>query len=404
MERLRENFEISELIIKFLEKKLTEEELIVLKDWVDESEVHRQLWSRLTNPGYIESNLDFWRRQKTGKYWSSLQKEIMGKHELRRMRIRKTIKYAAVFIGVVILGLAGWYVVNQDTNATSENVVASRPSDTPAEILPRGKVARLILGDGRSVNLTSAAGETIVESDGTKVHNDENMLQYTAAAKEYDRKLFNTLVVPRGGEYRITLADGTRVWLNAASSLRYPTKFDKNERRVVLKGEGYFEVAKDVARPFWVEAGNARVRVLGTKFNVSAYNDDSKEKISLEEGSVLVEHDDRAGDKAMLEPGYGAEIDQNKQGIWVHKVNLESVLSWKNAMFVFDDESLGSIMKKLSRWYNVDVKYEDGVDTRFHFTGRIQRYEDISNILHLIEMTNKVRFEISGREVKVALR
>ena len=162
-------------------------------------------------------------------------------------------------------------------------------------------------------------------------------------------------------------------------------------------------MAKDAKRPFWVEAGKANVRVLGTKFNVNAYNDDDRERISLAEGSVLVEHINKSGSSALLEPGYGAEIEQNKNNILVYKVNLESVLSWKNAMFIFDDESLGSIMKKLSRWYNVDVKYEDGVDARFHFTGRIQRYQDISNILHLIEMTNKVKFEVKGRAVKVAL-
>lgn len=398
------NFEVSELIIKFLEKRLTTEEEERLQRWVDESEEHRQLWTKLTTPGYIESNLSFWRQQKPSRYWSRLQNEIVGKRELRRRSIQRTIKYAAVFIGILMLGVAAWYVVKQGTDDGLKNSLAVQSPETSTEILPQGKVAQLILGDGRSVNLRSTNGETIVESDGTKVHNDENMLQYAAGESEFDKKLFNTLIVPRGGEYRITLADGTKVWLNAASSLKYPTRFGKNERRVVLKGEGYFEVAKDANRPFWVEAGKAKVRVLGTKFNISAYNDDSKERIALEEGSVMVEHNDRNGDKAMLQPGYGAEIDQNKQGIWVHKVNLESVLSWKNAMFVFDDESLGSIMKKLSRWYNVDVKYEDGVDTRFHFTGRIQRYEDISNILKLIEMTNKVKFDVKDREVNVGLK
>ena len=184
------------------------------------------------------------------KYWKSLQKEIIGRQELWRRRVQRSLKYAAVFIGRLMLGMAGWYVVRKNADGRFENALVSRSSASSAELLPRGKVAELILGDGRSVNLSSTAGETIIERDGTKVHNDENMLQYSVAEERQMKKFIIHWLFHRG-EYRITLSDGTKVWLNAASSLRYPTKFDGNERRVVLKGEGYFEVAKDAKRPFW---------------------------------------------------------------------------------------------------------------------------------------------------------
>lgn len=403
MGQLESHFEISELIVKFLEKRITAEEADKLKLWVEENEDHQKIWKHLTDPIYLDTNLKFWKEGKPEKYWKKLEAELLGRKQLRQMRIRKSLKYAAVFLGLMAMGMAGRYLIRNGTGDHEAGFVATQEVKKE-KIVPQGKVAQLILADGSSVNLRNTVGETIIEKDGTTVVNGENMLQYSAAENGGEKRLYNTLVTPRGGEYRITLSDGTKVWLNAASSLYYPTKFDKNERRVVLSGEGYFEVAKDATRPFWVETGEVKVRVLGTKFNVSAYKDDSKQRVSLAEGSVKVEYAEGHGKEAFLKPGYGADMEQNKENFWVHKVNLESVLSWKDAMFIFDDESLGSIMKKLSRWYNVDVKYEDGVDTRFHFTGRIQRYEDISNILHLIEMTNKVKFEIVGREVKVGLR
>ena len=202
----------------------------------------------------------------------------------------------------------------------------------------------------------------------------------------------------------VELSDGTKVWLNAASSLRYPTQFNGKERKVYLTGEAYFEVAKDAAHPFMVKADRMDVTVLGTKFNVSSYPDDPIQRTALAEGSVLINDAGQLaenGDGVMLKPGYEAAIRKNGRRIHVNKVNMEAALAWKNGMFIFDGESLGSMMRKLSRWYNVEVKYDDGVDTLFHFTGRIRRYEDITGILRLIELTGKVGFTLKDHELHV---
>ncbi len=272
-------------------------------------------------------------------------------------------------------------------------------------ILPQGKVAQLILANGKKINLVDNHQEAITEKDGTKVRNDSSVLSYASGPGDLQvEKLYNTLVIPPGGEYRIVLSDGTKVWLNAASSLRYPTQFNGKERKVYLSGEAYFEVAKDAAHPFMVNADKMDITVLGTKFNVSSYPDDPIQKTALAEGSVLINDVGQSAKKrdgVILKPGYEAVITKNDRAIQVNKVNVEAALAWKNGMFIFDSESLGSLMRKLSRWYNIEVKYDDGVDTLFHFTGRIQRYEEISGILHLIELTGKVGFTFKDNELHV---
>lgn len=400
MKRLESPFEIAELVSRFLKGELSPDESEKLARWREESEVNRRLWRRLTDPDYLEDHLQYWRMQGgLSEYPEPWKTKIAGKANRRKVVFRTMRKYAAVVIIALAAGFFGWHFFS---GLSRQYAINEHEADhRQVQIMPRGKVAQLVLGNGRVVDLTDSLGETLTEKDGTKVHNGSKMLYYTAAEENQGREVYNTLIVPRGGEYRVTLSDGTKVWLNAASSLRYPTQFGGKERRVFLSGEGYFEVAKDENHPFTVEAGHARIKVIGTKFNVSAYEDDGRERIALAEGAVLVGGGINGGGQVVLKPGYGAVLKQGEEGIRVHPVNMEAALAWKNGLFVFDGESLGSIMKKLSRWYNVDIKYEDGVDTLFHFTGRIQRYENITGILHLIELTGKVHLEVQRHEVVV---
>lgn len=398
MNNLELHFEIAELVEKFLDGRLNEDEFRRLKKWIGMSEKNKQLWMKLTDLPLIQEQLSFWEdRKSTYVQWRRLRKRInCSEGKKGKVSIMKTsLKYVAVLIGVILLGSLFW---TQHRNSGNHSGGVTLDG---SEIVPKGKIAQLVLSDGASINLREVVGQVFTEGDGTLVRNQENMLSYTATKSQQNEQLYNTLSVPRGGEYLVVLSDGTKVWLNAASSLKYPTRFGKNERRVILSGEAYFEVAKDLNRPFWVESGMGNVKVLGTKFNVSAYFDDPKERISLAEGSVLVER--TKGEKVLLKPGYSAILEQENKSILVDKANIEAALSWKNAMFVFEDEQLGSIMMKLSRWYNVEIEYEDGVDTLFHFSGSVKRYEKISGILQLIEMTKKVKFELHGREVKVKL-
>lgn len=399
-------FEIAALITKFLEGKLSEEELAKLKDWVDKSKRHQKIWERLIDPDYLEHHLHFWENKNTAGYREQLEETLSRRDGTSRIIslkkiIRKSLRYAAVIIPLVLLCGAGWYLMNRRHKPEVPN---HQETLVGVHIMPLGKVAQLVLGNGKVVSLNDSLQETITEKDGTRVKNGSNAVSYSGGSQSTREVVYNTLITPRGGEYEIVLADGTKVWLNAASSLNYPTQFSGKERKVSLNGEAYFEVAKDEKHPFVVNAGNTNVTVLGTEFDVSAYNDDPSQKVVLAEGAVMVNEVNGSTDGrktgVLLKPGFAAVIKGNYP-ISVNKADVEAALGWKNGLFLFDGESLGSIMRKLSRWYNVEVKYNDGADTLFHFTGRIQRYENITGILKLIALTGKVKFGVIGKEVVV---
>jgi ferric-dicitrate binding protein FerR (iron transport regulator) len=401
MKQIEPHFEISKLIVKFLEGKLTPDESEKLNRWIEENDQHRQLWERLTDPDHLEANLKKWKSEDLDQAWVNLQFKIKSSQQSAgRRRGREILRYAAAIIGITFVGLTAKYFFG---NKLSTEGKGSGQTQV-AEILPQGKTAQLVLGNGTVVHLDGNKSAPIVEEDGTKVFSDQNGVHYSSNNRGDTKEIYNTLIVPRSGEYRVVLSDGTKVWLNAASSLKYPTNFGSKQRKVILSGEGYFEVTKDAKRPFIVKTENTQVEVLGTKFNVSAYTEDSKNKISLAEGKVVVQQlKEGENERVVLTPGYGAVVEKDKSGIQTTHVNLEAELAWKDAMFIFEDEALGSIMKKLSRWYDVNVEFEPGVDTMFHFTGHIEKYENLAKTLHLLELTRKVSFDIKDHDITVKL-
>lgn len=401
MKGVEANYEIALLIVRLIEGKITEYEKSKLDLWISESKENKQLFEKWTNPAFLEKQMNSWDETQMEERWKNLRAEIseaQGFSEFRgRRNIRRVFRYAAIFIGILLFS----YAVLNIGKREERRSIAEQPAN---QIVPLGNVAQLVLGNGQIVNLGNNPGETITEKDGTTVHNRNEMLEYVAPANKeiVHEVVYNTLMVPLGGEYKITLSDGTKVWLNAASSLKYPTHFEGKERKVILTGEGYFEVTHDKEKPFKVQTGSSTIRVLGTKFNVMSYADEAKEKIVLAEGSVLVEQEmNGIKNEVMLKPGYGAIIEKRDGNIYTGKVNLDAELGWKDDLFVFDNETLSSIMKRMARWYNVSVKYEDNVDTSLHFTGRIRRFGDIRDVFHLISMTNRVKFEVNNREVNV---
>lgn len=397
------NMEIARLIAGFLQGKLSPEEEARLRAWVGEDGENRRTWERLTSPVWLEKQLERWKDEDPMEAWERLKEALayQRKHHLRMM-VRKTLRYAAIVLPLALLCGIGirFFRSGKINRAEPPRVLTAK------DIVPKGKVAQLVLGNGSTVALNDSLEESLTEKDGTKVRNAGGKLSYAATSSVEDGQLvYNTVLTPRGGEYQVRLPDGTQVWLNAASSLRFPTRFRGADREVSLSGEAYFEVAKDEEHPFVIHSSGMTTTVLGTKFNISAYNDDHSQRVTLAEGRVKVseESETQTGreEGILLNPGYEAVRAEKEKNIRVRKANVDAALAWKNGLFVFDAESLGSMMRKLSRWYDVDVVYENGVDTLFHFTGRIRRYEDIGGILHLLELTGKVHFVIEGRQLKV---
>lgn len=265
------------------------------------------------------------------------------------------------------------------------------------DIDPGKDGATLTLANGQKILIKDALAGNIATQAGVKISKTaDGQIVYELTSDNVDASQYNTITTSRGEQTQVRLPDGSVVFLNAASSLRFPTSFAKlKERRVELSGEGYFEVAKDKAHPFIVKSDQQQIEVLGTHFNVSAYKDEQTVKTTLLEGSVRIAS---GQSKVVLRPGEQALNVSEK--LSVTQVDADKAIAWKNSKFVFEDENIESIMRKLSRWYNVEVVYQDNVSDRT-FTGSISRYDKISKILDKISYIEAVKFKIEGRRIIV---
>lgn len=309
------------------------------------------------------------------------------------------VAWVKIAAAVLLFGSAGVYFIQRHKMAAGQNEIAAAQ---PAKILPGSNKAILTLATGKSIVLDSAENGALASTGKSQVNKvDDGKLVYDAlpgaAHVGVNAVLYNTLTIPPGGQYQVVLPDGTQVWLNSSSALSYPTEFSGNERRVKLIGEAYFEVAKNKDKPFYVEMNNTQIRVLGTHFDVSAYSDDSAITTTLLEGSVQVSKNAK---QAMLKPGQQAVVDNGADNIAVSKVNTNTAVAWKNGYFVFEDEDLATIMKKVSRWYNADVEYNGNFDGQ-RFGGTFARSKSIAELLKNLEQIGKVHFKITGRRITV---
>ncbi|WP_442588807.1 FecR family protein [Pedobacter sp. AW31-3R] len=303
---------------------------------------------------------------------------------------------------------------------TSNNPEPASIRFAQQDLAPGSNKATLTLADGRKINLNAAGNGELAKQSGisiTKTKTGELLYTVTAPAgpKNTDTTVpeYNTITTPRGGEYRVNLPDGTSVWLNAASSLKFPVQFMKNERRVSLNGEAYFEVAKavkqqvvhgrlqEVRTPFIVKTDRQEVQVLGTHFNVNAYANETTFKTTLLEGLVNVSLPGTLQDvqpKAYyLQPGQQAILKGNI--IKVTTADTEEAMAWKNGIFLFNGQDLEGIMKQVERWYDVEVVFENNTLKRQTFTGTLSRFKNISQLLEVLETTGSVHFEMEGRRI-----
>lgn len=283
----------------------------------------------------------------------------------------------------------------------------SQPSSQLANAgSPGSNKAVLTLSNGKTIDLDAVKDGKIAEQQGVtiaKTAGGQVIYTLSEAQKLTTVTSYNTIKTPNGGEYQVDLPDGTKVWLNAGSSLKYPTVFTANERKVELAGEGYFEVSHDKSRPFRVitipnqKGGSGQqVEVLGTHFNISCYPDEAIINTTLLEGSVKV-----SGLKnkkfVLLKPG--EQASKLPGSLTVRSADLEEALAWRNGKFKFNDEDVVSIMKKVTRWYNLNVEYQDEAVKRERFSGTISRFENISELLKNLELANTIKFRIQGNKI-----
>ena len=270
------------------------------------------------------------------------------------------------------------------------------------DVLAGGNRATLTLANGTKLILDSAANGNLTNQENVNIIKvEDGQLAYQTFGNR-TAQAYNTISTPRGGNYQLTLSDGTKVWLNAESSLRFPASFFGNERRVDLIGEAYFEVAKDTAKPFRIRiAQQGEVKVLGTHFNINSYKDESTVNTTLLEGSIefSVNKFKKTGFKIKLVPGQQAEL--NKQGeLTLHdNIDLEQVVAWKNGSFAFKNADLKTIMRQVMRWYDVEVVYAKNVPERT-FTADISRAKNLNAMLKILELSN-IHFKLEGKKITV---
>ncbi|NGM62152.1 DUF4974 domain-containing protein [Sphingobacterium sp. SGG-5] len=291
----------------------------------------------------------------------------------------------------------GWYFFHADE--------APIQAESTALLLPETNTAVLTLANGTKINIRDGNVGEIGEEQGIKISQTaDGQLVYTITErnKRMIKGGYNTIETPIGSQYTVVLPDGSKVWLSSASKLRYPVHFSEKERKVALTGEAYFEVKSSYSAttarkiPFIVSSRNQQVEVLGTQFNVSAYPDDVAIKTALVEGSVKVSlTGDATGSGVLLKPGQMSVTATNSDKIRVDDIDINDIKAWREGYFIFNNENIVDIMQKLSKWYGFQVEYR-GDMTDLAFQGNYLRTRDLSNLLETIEMTNKVKFEISN--------
>ena len=387
----------AKLVYKAKQGKLTEDEQAVLEEWMAEGEGRRRLVERICGEEYWEGQWAEHHAYDVERGWRRFRREVRALEARRRL-----VRWGSVAAGIAVVAGAVLFVVERKGTAPAVMPVveAVEPGRSVA-VLTLADGSRMVLGDTLRASLQESGAEIRIEGDrlgyaGADIRIEGDRLGY-AGADSLAAGAYNRVATPRGGEFRITLADGTQVWLNAESELSYPVAFAGGRREVELRGEAYFEVARDAARPFIVKTAAMDVRVLGTSFNVCAYPEEQAQA-TLVEGSVAV---DDGREERVLEPG--EQLSRDVDGtVAVRKVDTEAYGEWRNRQFVFEDDLLGTVLGKLERWYDVEFFIQHSSLEELRFTGNLPKYENLEEVLRKLEQTTYIHFERNGRAVVVS--
>ncbi len=381
---------IVRLLQLYLLGDITEEERQELEDWCEEAPRNRKLFEQICQEDLFSKERYVYEKIHDTKAFSVFEKRV---RKVSSRSIGNWWKYAAVLL-FPILVVGSWKLMHETEQVS---IVAS----SVAPIQPGCSQAVLVLDDGRKVFLKEEEEGVISEDKEITVTGEKDRLVYTSSeGKNVDEIRFNELEVPRGGEYKVRLADGTLVYLNSATRMKYPVKFDEKERKVYLSGEAYFEVAKDPERPFFVEMEGVEVRVYGTSFNVNTHQEGNIQTV-LVKGSIGVKVLS-SGMESMIRPGQMAEFKQGNTKVDVKDVNVAVYTDWKDGIFRFENQRLEDILTVLSNWYDVDVFYQTASVKELHFSGYMERYKDVSVILEAITLSTGVTFSIQGKTIVVS--
>lgn len=389
--KLKQTETLSRLIWRRILGTIEADEAALLDEWRKASPLNEATYRRLMDTAFLERE---WRRIRAVDASRPLADM---RARIRRRNVRRFLRSwgragvaAAVVLGFVIGG-----------------VLYFRPQAPQALPVPPETVqyaGQIRHGETKAV-LTRDDG-TVVNLGADAARNEEAMRRRPKKAKPVatEAPKLNLLATPRGGEFEVTLVDGTKVWLNAESQLSYPETFRADERRVILKGEAYFQVARNEEKPFYVETDGQLVRVYGTEFNVRSYEEDAAVYTTLVSGSVALQPEGGANAELFLTPGHQAVFHKGNASTFVRAVDTETVTGWRKGMFVFEEQTLGQIMATLGRWYNFEYEFTDNVLTETVFKGSVPRYGDFNEVLEILEKSGGLKFRVREQTVTVAPR
>lgn len=387
-----------EILVKYFRGELEGSELKIVELYlameIDEEYVKQGM---KTAAAQIEETVNpLWTEARHLAAWEkfTLRKSVQEPELIRSIPLWKRLSVAAaVFLCISAVAL---YLMRPES---ADQYADPRTARLVEDLAPGSNKAVLILADGKQIDINSAKnGQLALQGQTAVIKTDDGKLLYQDAASPENtlNAALNTLVVPKGGQYNLTLPDGTKVWLNAASSLIFPARFSGNVREVSLKGEAYFEVAKNEKMPFHVRLDRMDVEVLGTHFNVMAYDDEPAIKTTLLEGSVKLSN---GKSQKILKPGQEGVLGVTDHFV-VRTANMEQAMAWKNGLFIFDDEDMPSIARKLSRWYNVSVA-DERKDKTLTYTGSISKHQYVSEVLKMLELTGTLHYKIENKRVTI---
>lgn len=369
---------------KYLSGECTDEEICQLMAYDDNFLFSEGVWDEkaMGRPGNIKARI-----------YNRLRKRIHldPEVEVKKETIygaRRWTTYAAAAL-ILFIGSLYWLSVEKMPKPLEED----RQS---VSIVPGGDKAVLVLEDGTEVFLDDLhLGDVAIDGKILAEKAEEGELRYGGFPEREVR--YHTIRTPRGGQYRVTLTDGTKVWLNAASSIRFPTAFRGQERYVEIEGEVFFDVQRDTGKPFVVKSDMQQITVLGTQFSVMAYPDEEGIKTSLIEGSVAI---DIAGSQYILKAAERSVYDRESKKVSKETFDPEEILAWQEGYFMFNEESIEHVMRKIARWYDLEVEYRGNMKGKL-FSGTVSRFAEVGDVLDMLELTGTVTFKIEGRRILV---
>lgn len=369
----------------------TPDEAMVVESWRQKKDQNEALFQSIADQDRLTTDLELYKKLDWEKVYSKVVTSSGNHIALFR---RRMMQWAAIFVFAAVTSVSVYIFTHLDAD----------PQTVAQQLVTPGAKARLIKSDGSVVDLTADGSFNFTEASSVDVKNEQgDLIVYSAQAEESTGEathelVYNTLEIPRSGEYKLVLADGTRIWLNSQTTIKYPVTFSGEARDVYLTGEAYFDVAKG-RQPFVVHTPEGSVQVLGTQFNVKAYLEDAEEAVTLDEGSVRVTVND--GLFREITPGYQALITKRNQQLTAQTVDTRLYTGWRSGVFRFDGETLEGVMKVLARWYDFQYQFDTVSTQNLHFSGTLKRYDSAQKVFQMIEQTAHVTISIEDEYVVI---